>query len=59
VTSGPTGQGAIAECQNQKRYGSVTLDGAFGTWSEHDEAVGAAWAAPGATRVEDRISVVY
>jgi osmotically-inducible protein OsmY len=39
--------------------GTITLDGAVGSWSEHDEAVAAAWAASGVTRVEDRISVVY
>lgn len=39
--------------------GTVTLDGAVGSWSEHDEAVAAAWAAPGVTDVDDRIQVEY
>jgi osmotically-inducible protein OsmY len=39
--------------------GTVTLDGAVGSWSEHDEAVAAAWAAPGVTAVDDRIQVEY
>jgi osmotically-inducible protein OsmY len=37
--------------------GTVTLDGTVGSWAEHDEAVAAAWAAPGVKDVEDRISV--
>jgi osmotically-inducible protein OsmY len=39
--------------------GTVTLKGIVGSWSEHDEAVGAAWAAPGVRRVEDKILVAY
>jgi osmotically-inducible protein OsmY len=39
--------------------GTVTLDGTVGSWSEHDEAIAAAWAAPGVTDVEDRITVEY
>jgi osmotically-inducible protein OsmY len=39
--------------------GTVTLEGTVGSWAEHDEAVDAAWAAPGVTSVEDRISVAY
>jgi osmotically-inducible protein OsmY len=39
--------------------GMVTLDGTVGSWSEHDEAIAAAWAAPGVTDVEDRITVEY
>jgi len=37
--------------------GMVTLSGSVGSWSEHDAAVRAAWAAPGVTEVRDRISV--
>jgi osmotically-inducible protein OsmY len=39
--------------------GTVALEGTVGSWAEHDEAVAAAWAAPGATNVDDRISVEY
>ncbi|HME03832.1 MAG TPA: BON domain-containing protein [Solirubrobacteraceae bacterium] len=39
--------------------GTVTVEGAVNSWSEHDEAVSAAWAAPGVTDVEDRILVEY
>ena len=39
--------------------GSVTLRGTVRSWSEHDEAVDAAWAAPGVTAVYDDLSVVY
>src|SRR6266496_2318061 len=30
-------------------HGTVTIDGAVGSWAEHDEALDAAWAAPGVT----------
>jgi osmotically-inducible protein OsmY len=39
--------------------GTVTLDGIVSSWSEHDEAVAAAWAAPGVTKVKDHIVVDY
>ena len=39
--------------------GTVTLEGTVGSWSEHDEAVAAAWAAPGVRHVDDRILVAY
>jgi osmotically-inducible protein OsmY len=39
--------------------GTVTLSGVVSSWSEHDAAVDAAWAAPGVTRVDDRILVDY
>jgi osmotically-inducible protein OsmY len=37
----------------------VTLAGAVGSWAEHDEAVAAAWSAPGVTVVDDRGVVAY
>ena len=37
--------------------GTVTLTGEARSWAEHDEAVAAAWAAPGVAHVHDRISV--
>ena len=40
-------------------YGTVILAGAVSSWSEHDEAVAAAWSAPGVTEVDDRIVVEY
>jgi osmotically-inducible protein OsmY len=39
--------------------GTVTLTGVVGSWAEHDEAIAAAWAAPGVAHVDDRISVDY
>jgi len=39
--------------------GTVTLSGVVGSWAEHEEAVDAAWAAPGVTKVDDRIVVAY
>jgi osmotically-inducible protein OsmY len=40
-------------------YGTVILAGAVNSWAEHDEAVAAAWSAPGVTEVDDRIVVEY
>ena len=40
-------------------YGIVILAGAVSSWAEHDEAVAAAWSAPGVTEVDDRIVVEY
>ena len=39
--------------------GTVTIDGTVGSWAEHDEALDAAWAAPGVTSVHDEITVGY
>src|SRR6516162_7621220 len=39
--------------------GSVTLSWVVHSWAEHDEAIAAAWAAPGVTEVHDRIKIVY
>jgi osmotically-inducible protein OsmY len=39
--------------------GTVTLRGTVSSWADHDEAVSAAWAAPGVTRVKDLILVAY
>ena len=39
--------------------GQVTLHGTVSSWAEHDDAVDAAWAAPGVTLVKDRILVAY
>jgi osmotically-inducible protein OsmY len=39
--------------------GTVTLSGSVSSWSEHDDAVSAAWAAPGVRRVKDQILVAY
>ena len=40
-------------------HGTVILAGAVSSWAEHDEAVAAAWSAPGVTEVDDRIVVEY
>ncbi len=39
--------------------GTVTLSGVVDRWSQHDEAVDAAWFAPGVSFVDDRIEVVF
>jgi osmotically-inducible protein OsmY len=39
--------------------GSVTIKGTVGSWAEHDEALDAAWAAPGVTTVNDEVTVAY
>ena len=39
--------------------GTVTLDGTVSSWAEHDEALDAAWAAPGVTAVRDKLMVAY
>jgi osmotically-inducible protein OsmY len=39
--------------------GTVTLKGTVRSWAERDEAVAAAWAAPGVRQVHDRILVAY
>jgi len=39
--------------------GTVTLKGTVASWIEHDEAVDAAWAAPGVSNVRDLILVAY
>jgi osmotically-inducible protein OsmY len=39
--------------------GTITLRGTVSSWADHDEAVEAAWAAPGVTRVKDHILVAY
>jgi len=39
--------------------GAVILAGAVSSCAEHDEAVAAAWCAPGVTEVDDRIVVEY
>ena len=39
--------------------GTVTINGIVSSWAEHDEAIDAAWAAPGVTSVDDRMTVSY
>jgi osmotically-inducible protein OsmY len=38
---------------------TVTLSGVVSSWSEHDAAIDAAWAAPGVHEVEDHVLVEY
>jgi osmotically-inducible protein OsmY len=38
---------------------TVTVSGTVRSWAEHDEAIDAAWAAPGVRDVKDRIAVLY
>jgi len=37
--------------------GTVKVQGIVHSWAEHNEAVSAAWAAPGVTEVDDRVLV--
>jgi len=39
--------------------GTVTIEGTVSSWAEHDEAMDAAWSAPGVTSVRDRMRVSY
>ena len=39
--------------------GMVVVSGTVSSWAERDDAVAAAWSAPGVTDVDDRIMVVY
>ena len=39
--------------------GIVTVKGTVGSWAERDEAIGAAWSAPGVTAVRDDLTVTY
>jgi osmotically-inducible protein OsmY len=39
--------------------GIVTLRGSVSSWVDHDQAIDAAWAAPGVTHVNDHIRVLY
>jgi osmotically-inducible protein OsmY len=43
----------------ESENGTVTLSGTVSSWADHDQAVEAAWAAPGVTRVKDHIVVAY
>jgi len=38
---------------------TVTISGNVRSWAEHDEAINAAWAAPGVTSVRDQITIAY
>jgi osmotically-inducible protein OsmY len=39
--------------------GKVTIKGTVRSWAEHDEAIDAAWAAPGVTSVRDDMVIAY
>ncbi len=39
--------------------GTVTVKGTVSSWAEHDEAIDAAWAAPGVASVHDDLTVAY
>jgi osmotically-inducible protein OsmY len=43
----------------ETKDGTITVKGVVGSWMEHDEAISAAWAAPGVRKVHDRILVAY
>jgi osmotically-inducible protein OsmY len=43
----------------ETKNGTITVKGVVASWSEHDEAISAAWAAPGVRKVEDKILVAY
>jgi osmotically-inducible protein OsmY len=39
--------------------GIVTIKGTVGSWAERDQAIDAAWSAPGVTAVRDDMTVTY
>lgn len=39
--------------------GTVTINGTVSSWAQHDEAIDAAWAAPGVASVYDNMTVAY
>lgn len=39
--------------------GAVTLSGVVGSWAQHDEAIYAAYSAPGVSLVRDDLVIVY
>jgi len=39
--------------------GTITVKGTVRSWAEHDEALDAAWAAPGVTSVRDEMAITY
>jgi osmotically-inducible protein OsmY len=43
----------------ETKNGTITLEGVVASWSEHDEAIAAAWAAPGVRKVDDKLLVTY
>ena len=45
--------------QVETTNGTVSLTGAVRSWSEHDAALAAAWAAPGVSQVHDHLTVRY
>jgi osmotically-inducible protein OsmY len=47
------------ELNVESENGTITLKGTVSSWSAHDEAVAAAWAAPGVRKVKDHILVAY
>ena len=40
-------------------HGVVTVQGTVGSWAERNEAIDAAWSAPGVTAVHDDLTVTY
>jgi osmotically-inducible protein OsmY len=47
------------ELSVESSNGTVTLSGTVSSWTEHDAAINAAWAAPGVSMVDDLILVDY
>jgi osmotically-inducible protein OsmY len=47
------------DLQISTKPGTVTIKGTVTSWAEHDEAMEAAWSAPGVTSVRDQMTVSY
>jgi osmotically-inducible protein OsmY len=55
--AGTAGAGDGELCVQGGYDGTVVLSGVVRSWSDHDEAVEAAWSVPGVTAVDDRVIV--
>jgi len=52
--------GAESRCiedRRRAREGTIVLRGDVRSWAEHEDAIHAAWSAPGVINVEDHIAI--